>query len=188
RAGPRARAPAHGPRRAEPAAQRVSPSVRQNLRRRVPHPAEQLGRTLRSRGELSAGDLTRKTPSLTPRALSPPVAHHAMLPARLDRRSGSPVYHRDLTPPAPFRTGRKQMSECTRSVMSHLGLVVAFTIVASFPVQAHQEPGPERVSGSEPAVLEEIVVTTRRRDERLQRVPEQVTVFTGQDIADARIA
>src|SRR5690606_39506186 len=49
RTGHRARAPAHGPRRAAPAAQRVRPSVPENPRRRVPHPAGQLRRAPRSK-------------------------------------------------------------------------------------------------------------------------------------------
>lgn len=37
------------------------------------------------------------------------------------------------------------------------------------------------------ASFDEIVVTTRRRSELLQRVPDQITVFTGQEIEDSRI-
>jgi iron complex outermembrane receptor protein len=38
------------------------------------------------------------------------------------------------------------------------------------------------------ADLEEVLVTARRRTELLQRVPDQITVFSEQDIADARIS
>ena len=70
----------------------------------------------------------------------------------------------------------------------YMGYLLSTTLMlpAAAPLALAQAPGAETGVKSA-AAIDEILVTTRRRSELLQRVPDQVTVFTGQEITDSRI-
>lgn len=68
-----------------------------------------------------------------------------------------------------------------------MGLLSSLAMLTAVPAAAQQPPDRPRPSATPSPGLEEVVVTARRRDELLQRVPDQITVFSEQDIADARI-
>ncbi len=67
--------------------------------------------------------------------------------------------------------------------------VLAGAVVAAVgPAFAAAAPAEQAVAGdSTPGQLEEIIVTGRKRNERLENIAEMVSVFTPQDIAAARI-
>jgi iron complex outermembrane receptor protein len=75
------------------------------------------------------------------------------------------------------------MSERHRGTIGQAGLLIsgASALLGPLPSGAQQAPEPTATT------LEEIVVTARRRSELLQRVPDQITVFGRDDIANARI-
>src|SRR6185312_10862411 len=69
-------------------------------------------------------------------------------------------------------------------------LAFASTIALMAPViGAVAQPADADASGGASAgAMEEIVVTARRREERVQSVPIAITAFTGRDVAEKRIA
>ncbi len=71
-----------------------------------------------------------------------------------------------------------------------LTLAFASTIALLAPIAgAGAQPAEADTSGGASAgAMEEIVVTARRREERVQSVPIAITAFTGRDVAEKRIA
>jgi len=67
------------------------------------------------------------------------------------------------------------------SSTTRLFLILGATVAAGFagPVVAQQDDSAEASSG----VIEELIVTARRRDESLQDVPIAITAFTGEQLA-----
>jgi iron complex outermembrane receptor protein len=72
-----------------------------------------------------------------------------------------------------------------RMQFGNLGWFASAALLMPMPSLAQQASGGPELAASD---LEEVFVTARRRTELLQRVPDQITVFSEQEIADARIS
>lgn len=76
---------------------------------------------------------------------------------------------------------------CLRSMILRTSGILALGVAPSPAFAQEAQPTPP-AQAVEEAAGNEIVVTARRRDERLQDVPESVTAFSARDIANAGIA
>ena len=77
------------------------------------------------------------------------------------------------------------MSKRLSLIATFCATVSSFALVDALPAIAQQTDQPAAAAGS--AGLEEIVVTARRREEKLQTVPVAITVMSGGEISEKRI-
>jgi iron complex outermembrane receptor protein len=123
-------------------------------------------------GDIGVTRLTPKSRLLTPRAL--------WRVTRGVQFSRSTVRRLDL---AWFEA--LQAAKGEQMNVRNLGWYVSAALLLPTSSPAQQT---SQAAESAAADLEEVLVTARRRPELLQRVPDQITVFSEQDIADARIS
>ncbi|HLG89075.1 MAG TPA: OmpA family protein [Alphaproteobacteria bacterium] len=77
--------------------------------------------------------------------------------------------------------------DITLSATSAIGLLLALGLCVTFPRPAEAQEADRTQAGSPSGQLEEVVVTARRRDEKLQSVPIAITAMSGAQIQEKSI-
>ena len=88
------------------------------------------------------------------------------------------------------RSAAKPFARATAgSLLTRSKLSLAIAAVLSGATSAHSEPAAPAATSSSPSdTLEEIIVTSRKRTENLQDVPQSIDVFTSKDLQNLAIS